>query len=241
MHTIKLDLLALKNGHKALDLGCGTGRHTHAFYYYRRCHAIGLDLGFEDICTARAGLEAAPDLEPQIGAPRMAGFVQGNALALPFTENTFDRLICSEVLEHIPDYRQAIAEMYRITKPGGRIGISVPRAWPERICWMLSTAYHNQPGGHVRIFNAKQLQRDFEAQGFICTHHHYAHGLHSPYWWLQCLFGVDKAPNWLIRLYHKLLVLEIMKNPLWLHPLSKCADWVMGKSTVFYFDKPREV
>ena len=67
----------------------------------------------------------------------------GDALSLPFSDNYFDRLICSEVLEHIPDYSGALAEIWRITKPGGRIGISVPHRWPEQICWLLSRAYYD--------------------------------------------------------------------------------------------------
>jgi SAM-dependent methyltransferase len=238
MQTINLDRLTLEDGHVFLDLGCGHGRHTHAAYFHKRCHTVGLDLGFEDVCVTRDGFHAHPDLAPQVGAPRRYDLMVGDALRLPFSDNHFDRLICSEVLEHIPDYQSALKEIWRITKPGGRIGISVPHRWPEQICWLLSEDYHNTPGGHVRIFKAKDLQADLEALGFHFDTRHLMHGLHSPYWWLRCAVGVNNDTNLLVRGYKKLLEIEILKNPLPLRLLSKLADPLMGNSVVMYFTKP---
>lgn len=238
MQTINLDWLALEDGHTILDLGCGLGRHTHAAYFHKRCTSIGLDLGADDVKATRDGFLAHPDLEPQTGAPRQYGLTVGDALRLPFADNSFDRLICSEVLEHIPDYQAALTEIWRVVKPGGRIGISVPHNWPERICWLLSEEYHNTPGGHVRIFRRRDLQADFEQLGFRFNRRHLAHGLHSPYWWLRCAIGVTNDRNVLVRGYKKLLEIEILSNPLPLRALSALADPLMGKSLVMYFDKP---
>ncbi len=237
MQTIKLNQFALEDGMVALDLGCGRGRHTHALYYHGALHAVGLDLGFADVLETRKGFEQAPDLSAH-AVQRRFDLLVGDALQLPFKPSSFDRIICSEVLEHIADYQTVLDEIWRLTKPGGKIGISVPRAWPEAICWILSKAYRNESGGHVRIFNARTLRRAFEARGFVFTHKHYAHGLHSPYWWLQCAFGLHRPHNWLIRLYHKMLVAEILHNPTPLKWLSRIADPLMGKSVVLYFDKP---
>ena len=177
MQTIDLDILRLEDGHQILDLGCGRGRHTHAAYFHRRCHSVGLDLGLEDVLTTQQGFLDHPDLEPQTGHARRYDLMVGDALSLPFADNSFDRLICSEVLEHIPDYAGALAEIWRVTKPGGRIGISVPHRWPEQICWMLSRAYYDVPGGHVRIFKRHELRRDIEAMGFTYLTRHLTHGL----------------------------------------------------------------
>ena len=98
MQTINLDRLDLQDGHTLLDLGCGHGRHTHAAYFHKRCQAVGLDLGFDDVKITRAGFEANPDLEPQTGAARRYDLMVGDALNLPFEDDHFDRLICSEVL-----------------------------------------------------------------------------------------------------------------------------------------------
>ncbi len=238
MQTINLDYLMLEDNHRLLDLGCGHGRHTHAAFFHKRGHTIGVDLGFEDVQITRAGLEAYPDLEPQIGAPRRADVLVADALSLPFSDDYFDRLICSEVLEHIPDYQAALTEIWRVVKPGGRIGISVPHRWPEQICWLFSEQYHNTPGGHVRIFRNSDLRADFEALGFRFVRKHLKHGLHSPYWWLRCAIGIHNDRNILVRGYKKLLEIEILKNPLALRALSAAADPLMGKSVVLYFDKP---
>ena len=238
MKTIDLDRLGLEDGHTVLDLGCGRGRHMHAVYFHRRCYAVGLDLDLADVDVTRQGFAEAPDLEPQIGQTRRYSLSVGDATRLPFPDHTFDRVICSEVLEHIPDYEAALREIWRVVKPGGRIGLSVPRAWPERICWWLSDDYHNEPGGHVRIFKREDLRQATEASGFQYREKHHAHGLHSPYWWLKCWVGVKRDQHPLVSLYHRLLVLEILHNPAWLRVVSRLADPIMGKSVVLYFDKP---
>ena len=63
MQTIDLDILELKDGMRALDLGCGAGRHVHQAYYHSVGHIVGVDLGFDDVVRTRQGFEAAPDME----------------------------------------------------------------------------------------------------------------------------------------------------------------------------------
>ena len=83
--------------------------------------------------------------------------MEGDALALPFPDESFDVVIISEVMEHIPDDKGVLAEMVRVLKPGGRIAITVPRYGPEKVCWTLSDAYHEVEGGHIRIYKADEL------------------------------------------------------------------------------------
>lgn len=231
MQTIDFNALTLRDGHSLLDIGCGRGRHCHAAYMHGDTRVIGLDLGFDDVQATRNGWRDLLNAD----AARY-GVVVGDALQLPFADNCFDRVICSEVLEHIPDYLAAIDEMKRVVKPNGRIGVSVPHRWTEQICWWLSRDYHNTAGGHVRIFRADELQADFERAGLRLYHRHLAHGLHTPYWWLRCMLGVDNDKPLIVRAYKKLLEVEIMKNPLYLRPFSALADTMMGKSVVFYFE-----
>ncbi len=82
----------------------------------------------------------------------------GDALALPYADGTFDCVIASEILEHIPDDDAAIAELVRVLKPGGALAVTVPRWLPERICWLLSDEYHANEGGHIRIYRADELR-----------------------------------------------------------------------------------
>jgi Ni,Fe-hydrogenase I cytochrome b subunit len=68
--------------------------------------------------------------------------------------------------------------------------------------------------------------------------HHYAHGLHSPYWWLKCLVGTTNDQNWFVQTYHRLLVWDIMKRPRATRVLESMLAPVMGKSIVVYLEKP---
>lgn len=83
--------------------------------------------------------------------------MEGDALNLPFPDESFDVVIISEVMEHIPDDKGVLAEMVRVLRPGGRIAITVPRYGPEKVCWTLSDAYHEVEGGHIRIYKADEL------------------------------------------------------------------------------------
>ena len=72
---------------------------------------------------------------------------------------TFDRVVASEVMEHIPDDAGAAAELARVLRPGGTLAVTVPSWLPEQVCWALSDEYHAPfvPGGHVRIYTRGAL------------------------------------------------------------------------------------
>jgi ubiquinone/menaquinone biosynthesis C-methylase UbiE len=247
MQTVDRRFFPLGPGDRVLDLGCGEGRHAIAVSAVDGADAVGLDLALEDLATAREkmrefrALLEDPDTQAAATVPTrkaLFGLLAGDALHLPFADASFDAVICSEVLEHIPDYGPVLQEMHRVLRPGGMLCVSVPRAWPERICWFLSREYHEVPGGHVRIFSRRQLRTEIEAAGVECYREHGAHALHSPYWWLQCLFWKQRENNWLIRQYHRLLVWDMMERPALTRSLERLLNPVLGKSVVMYFRKP---
>ena len=81
-----------------------------------------------------------------------------------------------------------------------------------------------------------ELEEDFTSRGFKKICHHWAHGLHSPYWWLQCLFWETKEKSFLIKSYHSFLVWDMTKNPLITKILEYFLQPFIGKSVVMYFE-----
>lgn len=235
MQTVDFNYFPLETGDIVLDLGCGEGRHVIAAYLEADITAIGVDLNVQDVRIARDKFE--PFRRDDDNPDRSFGLSVANALKLPFADNTFDKVICSEVLEHIPDYRAALVEIERVLKPGGLFCASVPRSWPEKLCWWFSDAYHNVEGGHLRIFDARDLSAQIEALGFTSLCRHWAHALHSPFWWLKCLFWERRDEHWLIRQYHRFLVWDLMDRPALTRLLEKLLNPIMGKSVVMYYRK----
>ena len=236
MLTVRLNRLGLRPGAYVLDLGCGEGRHCHGLHMYGDLHVVGLDPDLPSLTKARDGLAFLPARD--CGHDTLTAFMSGDAYALPFADDTFDTVICSEVLEHLHAYRDAIAEIRRVLKPGGVFAATVPHAWPEKICWKLAPApdgYPLTPGGHLRIFDDRVLAQEIEAVGFRKTGKHHAHGLHSPYWWLQCAVWETKETNWFVRQYHRFLVWDIMRRPLLTRLLDALTSPFMGKSVCLYF------
>jgi SAM-dependent methyltransferase len=154
---------------------------------------------------------------------------------LPFEVGEFDVIIAAEVLEHIHDDGAAIAELCRVLRPGGLLVVTVPRWWPERVCWALSREYHEVPGGHVRIYRRRQLVERLRRSGLVMAPpHHHAHALHSPYWWLRCAIGMSRDQATAARLYHRFLVYDLMRRPRWSRSLERALNPVLGKSVVVY-------
>lgn len=234
MLTVDYKNFRLQPGEVVLDLGCGEGRHVISAFLEEDVQAVGVDLCLDDLRTAKERYEPFADYTN--GEKRFA-LSAANALQLPFDDNTFDKVICSEVLEHIPDYKGALREIERVLKPGGLFCASVPRTWPEKVCWAFSDAYHQNEGGHIRIFEANKLRGQIEALGFTFYSRHWAHALHSPFWWLKCMFWKTQDKNWLIRQYHRLLVWDLMDSPRFTRILEKLLNPIMGKSVVMYFRK----
>ncbi len=146
-------------------------------------------------------------------------------------------MIAAEILEHIPADQAAMHEIARVLRPGGVAAVTVPAWLPERICWQLSEEYHNIPGGHLRIFTRRELAVKVTRSGLDVAGHHYAHALHSPYWWLKCAVGVRNDAHPLAAGYHRLLVWDIMRRPAVTRLADQMLNPLIGKSLVLYADK----
>lgn len=237
MLTVDFDRLGVGRGTLIIDVGCGAGRH--AFEAYRRgADVIAFDQDAGDVLNVQTILTAMAD-EGEAPASATAETVVGDALALPYADETFDCVIASEILEHIRDDDAAIAELIRVLKVGGALAVTVPRWFPEQVCWWLSDEYHSNEGGHVRIYRARQLRDKFAHRGLTLTHTHHAHGLHSPFWWLKCALGVSNSDHPMVSAYHRMLVWDLMRRPRITRVAEAVLNPLVGKSVAMYFVKPQ--
>ncbi|MBF0469212.1 MAG: methyltransferase domain-containing protein, partial [Desulfamplus sp.] len=221
---------------------CGEGRHTAKACEFPGIFCVGADRSHKDLIISRKKLRLHQELlEESKGTLSIHNctwtLLSSDITQLPFADHSFDIIICSEVMEHIHNEQMAIAELKRVLKPGGRLALSVPRYWPEKICWKLSHDYSNSQGGHIRIYTKKGLLQKIIPAGFEFRGSHHAHSLHAPFWWLKCLTGLNRnnTDSNIIYLYHKMLVWDLMEKPFITRFMENLLNPVMGKSLVLYF------
>ncbi len=106
-----LALLAARPGDRVLEVGCGAG---NILAQIPSARSFGIDLAESLLAKAARRLV------------KRGALVQGDAEHLPFHDRAWDRVYCSEVLEHIPSPGAALAEMHRIVTRGGVAIVSVP-------------------------------------------------------------------------------------------------------------------
>ena len=110
---IILSMLQIKSGDTFLDLGSGTGYFSETIAQQKTTTCC-LDISLENLRSIKAR------------EVRDVCLINSEAETLPFIEESFDKVLCSEVLEHIKGDKEALREIARILKPGGGIVITVP-------------------------------------------------------------------------------------------------------------------
>lgn len=108
--------LEVKSTDNILDAGCGEGFYELIFKELYDCKVTGVDINQELIDLARK----------HIGNNKKIKFEVQDVRKLPYKNNTFDKIICTEVLEHIEDDEAVAKELYRVLKPGGVLAVTVP-------------------------------------------------------------------------------------------------------------------
>jgi len=126
--------ILIKNAHffkgNILDIGCGSKPYKEYIKY-----------------NIYVGLDSDPGVGPDI---------ESSVESIPCTDESFEGIICSEVLEHVKDTRQAISEIYRVLKKNGYLYITVPMMW----------ALHYEPEDYFR-FTKYGISYLLTEQGFI--------------------------------------------------------------------------
>jgi len=111
-------LLGVAPGERVLDVGCGSGAATRALA--KRVAPNGRVTGVD---PSGALLKITRELVDQAGLGSLIELKEGDCRALPFADGSFDAVLAATALSHIPDPDRALAEMVRVTRPGGRVGI----------------------------------------------------------------------------------------------------------------------
>ncbi len=152
-HRIILGFLAAASSPShatVLDIGCGSSRIIQDLP-----EVVGLDILLPKLRFLR---------------DRHSRLVQGDIFALPFPDAAFDAIICSEVIEHIPDHPSLFAELTRILRPGGTLVLGTPD-YGRWLWWVLEYLYGKiLPGAyaheHIKHYTRATLTERLRAYGY---------------------------------------------------------------------------
>ncbi|MEE9607364.1 MAG: class I SAM-dependent methyltransferase [Myxococcota bacterium] len=230
--TVDLERLRVRPGDRLLDAGCGEGRHCFGALE-RGARVVGLDL--DRTCLAGAA-GALRNRAAELGS--LGSMLQADTFHLPFDDETFDKVICSEVMEHVHDYRAAARELARVTKTDGLIAVTIPTATSEHLYLRVGDDYFESLGGHIRIFRPRQLAQGLAAAGLATVGVGFAHALHTPYWVLRSLAGLPRADeNAAVRAYRRFLIRATGSRLL--SAVERILNYCCPKSLILYAEKRR--
>ena len=100
MLTVDFRLFDIKSGERVLDVGCGAGRHSWHACTLDHCNVYSMDIDLESLLKAKYMFQ---EMEKDNLAKGEWNLILGNTMKLPFKDGSFDKIICSEVLEHVID------------------------------------------------------------------------------------------------------------------------------------------
>jgi ubiquinone/menaquinone biosynthesis C-methylase UbiE len=164
---VLLELNPQKND-KFLDVGCGDGYYSYLLSQLGTFNITGIDSDSNALKNAKKQVQS-----------KSVKFVNGDVTKMPFKTNSFSKLVCSEVLEHLPDDLKGLKEMNRVIKKGGTLCITVPH-WNYPFFWdpinyILQRSFntHIKSGFwsgvwnfHVRLYDIDELKKVVKKAGF---------------------------------------------------------------------------
>lgn len=106
------------HGSRVLEVACGRGGFVRELAR-AGAHITGCDFSMAALLVGQA------KLRPMNDAAR-AALIQGDAQSLPFASESFDIIVSCETIEHVPDVRSALREMWRVARPGAKLFLTTP-------------------------------------------------------------------------------------------------------------------
>lgn len=233
MLTVDFDRLAVRRGDIVLDAGCGHGRHSLEFLS-RGAVVYCMDMDMESLRKTRFTLF---EMKKQLGDSDPSFLVHaGDALRLPYKDACFDRIICSEVMEHVRDDEGACRELVRVLKKNGRIAITVPTLFSEAVYHALTFEYFSSPGGHIRRYRPCQIAEMMRRNGLEVYAIGFKHAFHTIWWMIRCVVGLHKDHHPFTRAYHRFLYLGLFSS--FMRRVESFFNYFFPKSLVIYAWKP---
>ncbi len=161
--------LGIRPGDTVLDCGTGMGFYIKVLQsLYPDCRFFGIDRENRVLSFARDHLDG-----------QSATLTLGDIERLPFADASFDRVVMSEVLEHLDDDVKGLREVARVLKPGGVLAVTVPNtrypAWYDPISRVAESVFHHPIrtgpfagiwANHKRLYAREGLVRLIEENGF---------------------------------------------------------------------------
>ena len=150
---IIIENLEISGSEKVLDVGCGRGFYLKILKgAFPKLRLFGIEINEKYLDIAGRSL-----------AGKSVVLTLADAIDLPFKNNSFDRIIASEIIEHIKGDEKAVSEIYRTLKPGGVVIASVPNKihLPPRIWWLAGIW-----ADHQKLYSEKELEKLFQKVGF---------------------------------------------------------------------------
>ncbi len=210
MLTVDFERLAVQEGNVVLDAGCGWGRHS-VEYMKHGVKVFCLDLDLDSLYKTRYTIASMMKSGKAHEKSRFLCHI-GDALNLPFKNETFDRIICSEVMEHVNDDFKACAELARVLKKNGRIAITVPTYISEIIYDAITYEYFTSPGGHVRKYMPSKLAEIMRKNGLEVYAVDFKHSFHTIWWMIRGVVGLHNAEHPIATGYREFLVRGLSSN-----------------------------
>ena len=181
-----MELGQFRSGVRVADLGCGSGVFTKLLHE-KGCEAVGIDISSKLVAIGR---HSFPGVE----------FLAGDVEALPFANASFDGVLLSGIVHHLPDPRRCAAEVFRVLRPGGRfVAFDPNRVNPFMWLYRDRASPFYSPIGvteNERPVLAKKVAEVFRSAGFR-VETNYLSNLHYRY-------VASSRVRWLLPIYNAL-------------------------------------
>jgi len=158
-----------------VDVGCGTGGIKSKFAASCGAEVIATDVNANAIASVEKALRSS--------RARAYRAIVSDSNPLPLPDGIASKVICSEVLEHVDDPRQLLAELVRIGKPLARYLISVPDPVCESLQQVLAPPCYWEKPHHLRVFERHEFEHLVQESGLVVEERP-PHFFYWSMWWI---------------------------------------------------------